>query len=415
MGQKKQIPKLRFRDDNGNHFTEWKRNSLSEFTTRITSKNEENNQNVLTISAQQGLINQLLFFNKSVSSKNLTGYYLLQRDDFAYNKSISNGYPFGAIKRLRLYNAGVVSPLYICFRVNNANNSIFIDYLFESGVQNKEIEKIAHEGARNHGLLNISIPDFFNISVSLPTLPEQKKIADFLSAIDERIQYLTKKKELLEQYKRGVMQKIFSQKLSFKDESGKPFPKWEKRKLSDILFEHKTRNQANLYTEVFSVAKTKGVINQVEHLGRSYAGQDTEIYKVAFPDDVIYTKSPTSDFPFGIIKQNKLKRTGIVSVLYAVFTPKNKYLGLLLDYYFSNWQNTFNYLIPIVQKGAKNTMNVNNDTFLNGNSISLPTSLPEQKKIADFLTAIDDKIEHVARQLEKTTEYKKGLLQQMFV
>ncbi|KAA9340135.1 restriction endonuclease subunit S [Adhaeribacter soli] len=244
---------------------------------------------------------------------------------------------------------------------------------------------------------------------------EQKKIGSFLIAVDKKLQALKKKKSLLEQYKKGVMQKIFSQELRLKDEQGNDFPEWEEKQLAEILKEHKTRNAKGKIEEVFSVAKEKGVINQIEHLGRSYASKDTSNYKVVYPGDVIYTKSPTSDFPFGIIKQNKLNRTGIVSVLYGVFSPTNQYLGLFLDYYFSNWKNTYNYLNPLVQKGAKNTMNIGNNDFLNGAEISLPSSEQELIKIAYFLSALDKKINHCQAQIDKTERYKKGLLQQMFV
>lgn len=210
------------------------------------------------------------------------------------------------------------------------------------------------------------------------------------------------------------MQKLFSQELRFKDERGNDFAEWEEKKLGEILNEHKTRNKNNKVKEVFSVAKNKGVINQIEHLGRSYASADTSNYKIVFPNDVIYTKSPTSDFPFGIIKQNKLDRKGIVSVLYGVFTPKNSHIGLLLDYYFSCWKNIYNYLNPLVQKGAKNTMNIGNEDFLNGAELLLPSSEAEQIKIARFLVAIDDKICHCGVQIEKMERWKKGLSQKMF-
>ncbi len=210
------------------------------------------------------------------------------------------------------------------------------------------------------------------------------------------------------------MQKLFSQELRFKDDNNQDFPDWQEKTLEEILVEHKTRNKNKDIKEVFSVAKIEGVVNQIDHLGRSYASSDTSNYKVVFPYDLIYTKSPTSDFPYGIIKQNKLKRTGIVSVLYGVFTPKSENIGLLLDYYFSNWKNTYNYLNPLVQKGAKNTMNINNEVFLNGSNIPLPASEVEQEKIATFLSTIDEKIDHCEKHIEKMEAWKKGLLQQMF-
>ncbi|WP_255038876.1 restriction endonuclease subunit S [Lacihabitans soyangensis] len=278
-------------------------------------------------------------------------------------------------------------------------------------IHKPEFERIAIGST----IKTIGLPYFKSLTFNFPQLPEQTKIANFLTAIDEKIQALKEKKRLLEEYKKGLMQKIFSQEIRFKQEDGSYFPDWEEKSLREILTEHKTRNLKNQVEEVFSVAKNKGVINQIEHLGRSYASEITTNYKVVYPDDIIYTKSPTSDFPFGIIKQNKLNRTGIVSVLYGVFTPRNKNLGLLLDYYFSIWQNTYNYLNPLVQKGAKNTMNIGNNDFLNGEELYLPSSTIEQQKIAKFLTSIDEKIEKVGQQIEEAQTFKKGLLQQMFV
>ncbi len=189
---------------------------------------------------------------------------------------------------------------------------------------------------------------------------------------------------------------------------------WKPIKLNEILKEHKTRNSKNEFEEVFSVAKEKGVINQIEHLGRSYASDDISNYKVVFPNDVVYTKSPTAGFPFGIIKQNKMERTGVVSVLYAVFKPKNIEMGLLLDYYFSSWVNTYNYLVPLVHRGAKNTMNIGNEDFLNGAKISLPKQKEEQKKITDFLGEIDKRIEQLKEKRENLEKYKNGVIQKFF-
>lgn len=189
---------------------------------------------------------------------------------------------------------------------------------------------------------------------------------------------------------------------------------WKPVQLKEILKEHKSRNTKSQVEEVFSVAKEKGVINQIEHLGRSYASDNISNYKVVYPDDVVYTKSPTAGFPFGIIKQNKLDRTGVVSVLYAVFKPKNIELGLLLDFYFSSWVNTYNYLVPLVHKGAKNTMNIGNEDFLNGAKISLPTEKEEQQKIADFLIQIDNRIAQLTEKKEHLEQYKKGITQKIF-
>ena len=166
-------PQLRFSEFSG----EWQEKRLGEVFERVTRKNIENNKNVLTISAQHGLINQEQFFNKSVAANNVTGYYLLHKNEFAYNKSYSKGYPMGAIKKLNKYDKGVVSTLYICFKAKPENHDIFFENYFDSGFLNKGLHKIAQEGARNHGLLNLSVIEFFrDINLFFPTPPEQKKI-----------------------------------------------------------------------------------------------------------------------------------------------------------------------------------------------------------------------------------------------
>ena len=207
-GQK--VPELRFREFKKDG--EWEEKKLGELFDRITRRNKESNQNVLTISAQYGLVSQYDYFNKNVAALDVTNYYLINKGDFAYNKSRSQGHPYGAIKSLRLYDKGVVSTLYICFRIKkDVNCSIdFFEHYFETDLINDEIGRIAQEGARNHGLLNISTDDFFNkVSIIVPSLSEQKKIADCLSSIDNMISYYTEKLSLLEQHKKGLMQLLF--------------------------------------------------------------------------------------------------------------------------------------------------------------------------------------------------------------
>lgn len=192
------------------------------------------------------------------------------------------------------------------------------------------------------------------------------------------------------------------------------FGRWEEKKLKDYLHEHKTRNINNEYTEVFSVAKEKGVINQIEHLGRSYSAESLTNYKVIFPDDIVYTKSPTANFPYGIIKQNRTERSGVVSTLYAVYKPKNKYIGYLIHEYFLSWVHTYNYLVPLVQKGAKNTINIGNSEFLNGSILYLPSIEKEQQKIVSFLQTADEWTNIFRKQKEVLEEYKKGMMQKIF-
>ena len=190
---------------------DWKIVRLHQIVKRHTKRNTIGNTNVLTISAQYGLINQAEFFNKAIASDDKSNYFLLERGDFAYNKSYSNGYPFGAIKRLTRYDAGIVSPLYICFRIKNKSISDeYLEQYFEVGVMNHEIQACAQEGARNHGLLNITVDDFFNSKLLLPPSEEQTAIVQVLSTADRELDLLRQDIEQEKQKKKALMQLLLT-------------------------------------------------------------------------------------------------------------------------------------------------------------------------------------------------------------
>ena len=204
------VPTLRFAE-----FTdEWGKYELSHFVTRITRRNKNNESSLpLTISAQYGLVDQISFFNKTVASVDLSGYYLLYNGDFAYNKSYSNDYAWGAVKRLDKYEKGCLSSLYFVFRPNDNVDSDYLTHYFESSKWHKGISNIAGEGARNHGLLNMAIDDYFATRHYLPSLPEQKKIAQFFNAITRRIEIQNKIIEDLKVLKKELCAKLFGSPL----------------------------------------------------------------------------------------------------------------------------------------------------------------------------------------------------------
>ncbi|MFQ2476921.1 restriction endonuclease subunit S [Aeromonas caviae] len=205
----------RLLDNNGVRFSgDWKQIELSKIFERVTTKNNGKSSNVVTISGQQGLIRQEDFFKKSVASDILDSYFLLMKGQFAYNKSYSNGYPMGAIKRLNLYADGVVTTLYICFEISESTkaNGDFWEHYFESGLLNKGLSQIAHEGGRAHGLLNVKPTDFFSLKVPLPSLDEQQKIAAVLFTADQEISALQHKLDALKQEKKALMQQLLTGK-----------------------------------------------------------------------------------------------------------------------------------------------------------------------------------------------------------
>ncbi|MDV2301175.1 restriction endonuclease subunit S [Vibrio cholerae] len=205
----------RLLDKNGVSFSgEWRVSKLSKLFERVTTKNNGQSTNVVTISGQHGLIRQEEFFKKAVASETLDGYFLLRQGQFAYNKSYSNGYPMGAIKRLNRYPDGVVTTLYICFELSDSGraDSDFWEHYFESGLLNKGLSQIAHEGGRAHGLLNVKPSDFFSLKVSTPSFEEQQKIAAVLSTADQEISALQQKLDALKQEKKALMQQLLTGK-----------------------------------------------------------------------------------------------------------------------------------------------------------------------------------------------------------
>ena len=184
---------------------------MKDFCFRITDKNKANKCSlVLTIAAQYGLVDQESFFNKSVASENLTGYYILNKGDFAYNRSYSSGYAWGAVKRLDNYSEGVLSTLYVCFRADESIvNSDYLSYYFESSKWHKEVSDISGEGARNHGLLNISVSDYFNTEHRFATMTEQKRIASMLNAIVIKEQNAIKLGKLYSKQKQYLLRQMF--------------------------------------------------------------------------------------------------------------------------------------------------------------------------------------------------------------
>jgi type I restriction enzyme, S subunit len=192
----------------------WEESSLADLFDRVTRRNSEQNTNVVTISAQRGFVRQTDFFNKAIASEIIDNYFLVKKGEFCYNKSYSNGYSWGAIKRLKDFDKAVVTTLYICFSLKNSpmNSGDFFEQYFEANLLDKGLTKIAHEGGRAHGLLNVTPSDFFSLKITIPTPGEQTAIAQVLQAADKEIQLLKTKAEKLREQKKGLMQVLLTGK-----------------------------------------------------------------------------------------------------------------------------------------------------------------------------------------------------------
>ena len=323
----------------------------------------------------------------------MSGYYLLKNGEFAYNKSYSNGFPYGSIKRLNKYDKGALSTLYICFSLQNICSD-FLEKYFETDKWYKEIYMIAVEGARNHGLLNISVEDFFNTMHKFPNIEEQEKIASFLTLIDNKIEKQKELVKLLKKYKRGLLSAIFSQKLRFKDNNGNDYPAWEEKYIQDVC----------------SITTGKGNTQDKEENG---------IYP-------FYVRSPIVE------KSNKYIFDGeaVLTVGDGVGTGKvfhyvngkfnfhqrvykmSNFSGINGRYFYYYFSTHF--YDRVKRMTAKTSVDSVRMEMIAKMPIFIPTNA-EQDKIINLLTNIENIFLKNEENLFSLQEYKKGLLQQMFI
>ena len=416
MQDNEKKPALRFKG-----FTDpWEQRKLGDAFERVVRKNTNNESRLpLTISAQDGLVDQITYFNNRVASRDVSNYYLVYNGEFAYNKSTSDGYPFGAVKRLDWYEKGVLSTLYIVFALKHPekDDSDFMTVFYDTDRWHRGVAERAAEGARNHGLLNISADDFFDIDTTMPEdKVEQEKIGRLLKKLDTLITLHQRKYEKLVNIKKSMLDKMFPQNgVSVPEIRFKGFTDpWEQRKLEEYLEVSGQKNFEGIYTkeDVLSVSGDFGIVNQIEFQGRSFAGASVANYGVVETGDIVYTKSPLKSNPYGIIKANKGKN-GIVSTLYAVYKPKQSANPEFVQNYFEQDARMNNYMHPLVNKGAKNDMKVSAENALKG-QIVFP-DIKEQRTISEFFRNLDTLITLHQRKLEKLQNIKKSCLEKMFV
>lgn len=406
------IPKLRFPEFSG----EWEEKRLSDFMTRLTRKNSNNESSrALTISSVDGLIDQGEFFKKQIASKETSGYYLLKKGDFAYNKSYSVGYDYGSIKRLDRYEDGVVSTLYICMTLTSDTNSDYLTHYFDSMKWNKSVSEISAEGARNHGLLNIPTESFFQTKHFLaPTLAEQQKIADFLSNVDSIITAETKILNALQKKKKALMQKLFTRQLRFKSADGTDFPAWEEKKLGEIAIFSK----GNGYSKSDLVSNGTPIILY----GRLYTKYETSISEVdtfvlekknsviSKGDEIIVPAS--GETAEDISRASVVKHAGIIlgGDLNIIEVDLNHYIPEFIALCISNGEPKKR-MAKLAQ--GKTIVHLHNSD-LQQLIFSIPCK-EEQQKIADCLSSMDSLIQTQQKVVTTWQQRKKALLQQMFI
>lgn len=379
----------------------WKRYTFGDIYTERKEPGDENLP-LLMVSIHSGVS------DGEVDAAELPKQVKRIEDKSQYKKAVSGDLVFnmmrawqGAIGTVR--TTGMVSPAYIVAEPNDKAYPLFMDYYSRTPQMINQIDR------QSYGVTDfrkrLYWDSFAPISCTLPPIEEQQKIAAILTTQDRVIELKEKQLAGKQRQKKYLMQQLLTGKKRLPGFSGA----WKNIKLCEVLSERKEKNiEQNL--RICSVAVQKGVIDQIEHLGRSYAASDTSNYSVAHYGDIIYTKSPTGDFLYGIVKQNLLQETVAVSPLYGVFTPMTFGLGYFLHTYFQSAICAQNYLLPIVQKGAKNTINITNDTFISS-KLYLPLDVEEQKAIADTFIAADREIDLLRQDIEQEKQKKKALMQ----
>lgn len=328
--------------------------------------------------------------------------YLLKKDDLVFVRSNGSKDLVGrCVKMNESFSKTTFSGFCIRGRLSSSETTAdYILHFIECGFLKDKLRRESR--GTNISNLNQDILDDFDIM--LPPIEEQKKIAATLLVWDSAIEKMEKLIEAKESLLTEYGKELFGRTEEKENEN------WSTIALSNVLNEHGDKSTGK--EEVFSVSVHKGLVNQIEHLGRSFAAKDTSNYNCVHYGDIVYTKSPTGDFPLGIVKQSLVKEDVVVSPLYGVFTPKTFELGAILDFYFSSPINANNYLHPVAQKGAKNTINITNKKFLSA-KLRLPIDIKEQKKIAQFVQTTKKEMAVLQDILENYKKQKQGLAQKL--
>jgi len=402
-------PEIRF----DNYTDEWKRQALKHIVDRVTRKNKDlKTQLPLTISAQYGLVDQVTYFNKQIASKDMSNYYLLERGEFAYNKSYSRDYPWGAIKRLDNYDMGALSSLYITFKPLKINSDFLLSY-YDTNKWHKEVSTRATEGARNHGLLNISANDFLETELAIPLQEEQENIGSFFKQLDEAIYIHQQELDTLKQIKQGFLQKMFPKEGESVPELRFPdfVAEWEKNQIGEIATIVRGASPRPIqdpkwfdkeskvgWLRISDVTRQDG---RIHYLGQriSIAGQEKT--RVLKEPHLLLSIAATVGKP--VINYVE---TGVHDGFLIFLNPKFD-----IEFMFQ-WLEMFR---PRWNKYGQPGSQVNlNSELVKSHEIYLP-GIEEQIQIGKFFKQLDEVIALHQQELDALKQTKKAFLQKMFV
>lgn len=397
------IPKLRFPEFSG----EWEEKKLNSIFTKITQRNSDNqNSNVITNSATEGLVSQRDYFDKDIANKDKTdNYFIIKNGDFVYNPRKSSAAPYGPFTQYKLLDDGIVSPLYLCLRKNNSEvESKYLENYFKTTCWHQYIYENGSSGAR-HDRVSIHDDVLLAMPIKVPSLPEQQKIADFLSNVDSIITAETKILNTLQKKKKALMQKLFTQQLRFKSADGTDFPAWEEKKLGDVCETYSggtpKSGTAEYYGGEIPFIRSGEISSNKTELFLTEKGMENSSAKMVSKGDILYALYGANS---GLCSISKIDGA-INQAILCIKTNENKrflcnYLQYQREYFYSTY----------LQGGQGNLSGKLVESFI----IPLPC-LAEQQKIADCLSSIDSLIQTQQKVVTTWQQRKKALLQQMFV
>lgn len=400
--QKNKTPFVRFPEFKDS----WEHKRLNELLRVSKTKNGDlkyGKEDVLSVSGESGIVNQIEHLGRSYAGVSVHNYGVVELNQIVYTKSPLKANPYGIIK-LNKHNAGIVSTLYAVYIVNEKADGQFIEYYFSLDANlNRYLRPLVRKGAKND--MKISNEYVLKDRIYAPQLKEQKRIAHFFSTIDIKLNQLQEKLNDLEKYKKGMMQKIFSQSLRFKDKNGQDFPEWEVKKLGEVC-------EINPRSEELPTSFIYIDLESVEN-GRLVKEERVSIDDSPSRAQRLLTKN---DILFQMVRPyqknnyffDKTSLDYVASTGYAQIRTNNNPAFIYQMLHSQVFVN------KVIEKCTGTSYPAINSTDLKSIKILLPTN-SEQTRISYFLSKIDDKINTVKEQLETTKTYKKGLLQKMFV
>ena len=401
----KKKPQIRF-----NGFEdEWETTTLGKYFLERVERSAEGE--LISVTISQGVVRASDLDRIDNSSNDKSNYKVVEVGDIAYNSMRmwqgACGYS--------LYK-GICSPAYTVVIPQNNIDVVYCFYLFKRN-ETLQLFRVNSQGLTSD-TWNLKYPAFSQIKCSFPSIPEQEKIGIFLTTLDKLIAKLEAKLDKLRKLKQALLEKMFvnvngggyeTPEIRFKGYTDK----WQVKELKNYFIVATERNQSEKYNkyDIYSVSREFGVINQIEYQGKSFAGASLANYGIVQTDDLVYTKSPLKSQPYGIIKTNE-GEAGIVSALYGVYHPKECVHSPFTQVYFDLNSRLNNYLRPLVNKGAKNTLLISDEDSLNGR-VAFP-SKDEQKVIAHLFKEHNLCERKTELKLTKLRNIKQSLLQKMF-